>query len=61
MCQTKPLHAVKHIPELAGEELAKFLGRYGLLMVLCSNGSPPFCKSMRKLSVPDRDRQIVKK
>jgi hypothetical protein len=34
MCQTKPLHAVKHIPELAGEELAKFLGRDGLLVVL---------------------------
>ncbi len=33
MCQTKPLHAVKHGSKLSGEELAELFGRHGLRRV----------------------------
>ena len=34
MCQTKPLHAVKHGSKLSGEELAVLFGRHLLWVAL---------------------------
>lgn len=34
MCQTKPLHAVKHGSKLSGEELAELFCRHGLWVAL---------------------------